>query len=166
MLFVKTNIIDGEEFLTDKHDKPVKYPVKIVLVGGCFDILHHGHITFLAKAKAQGDYLIVALENDSFITSNKNRRPFHNQTQRAEVLASLRSIDLVIKLPTMKSDLDYELLVQKVHPSIIAVTAKDPKIIQKKKYAKIVGAKVVNVSKLITGLSSSTIRDYASILHD
>ena len=46
---------------------------KIVLVGGCFDILHAGHIFFLQKAKLRGDVLIVLLEHDAHITELKKR---------------------------------------------------------------------------------------------
>ena len=52
---------------------------KIVLVGGCFDLLHYGHIEFLKNAKKQGEYLIVALEPDEAIVNYKKRQPIHNQ---------------------------------------------------------------------------------------
>ena len=44
---------------------------KIVLVGGCFDLIHYGHLKFLEAAKEQGDFLIVALESDEFIKKHK-----------------------------------------------------------------------------------------------
>ena len=47
---------------------------KIVLAGGCFDILHLGHITFLEKAKAQGDMLFILLESDENIKKSKRSR--------------------------------------------------------------------------------------------
>ncbi|WP_425362028.1 adenylyltransferase/cytidyltransferase family protein [Candidatus Tisiphia endosymbiont of Mystacides longicornis] len=46
---------------------------QLVLVGGCFDLLHYGHIQFLRNAKAQGNYLIVALEPDETINNYKKR---------------------------------------------------------------------------------------------
>lgn len=50
---------------------------KIVLVGGCFDLLHYGHFTFLKNAKKEGDVLVVALESDEFILNQKKRKPVH-----------------------------------------------------------------------------------------
>src|SRR5271155_5547011 len=51
---------------------------KMVLVGGCFDILHIGHITFLEEAKKQGDMLLVLLESDETITQTKGpHRPIN-----------------------------------------------------------------------------------------
>ena len=104
------------------------HKVKVVLVGGCFDILHYGHIYFLKKAKKLGDLLVVALESDENTKKLKGpKRPIHTQKQRQKMLESLRFVDKVIALPPMKSDSDYEKLVRKVNPDIIAVTAGDTK---------------------------------------
>ena len=101
---------------------------KIVLVGGCFDILHWGHIAFLKKAKKLGDYLVVALESDENTKKLKGPgRPIHTQRERQKMLGSLRFVDKVIALSPMKSDSDYEKLVRKVNPDIIAVTKGDTK---------------------------------------
>jgi len=104
------------------------HKVKVVLVGGCFDILHYGHISFLKKAKKLGNYLVVALESDENTKKLKGPgRPIHNQNQRKKMLESLRFVDKVIALPSMKSDADYKRLVRRVDPDIIAVTAGDTK---------------------------------------
>lgn len=101
---------------------------KVVLVGGCFDILHWGHISFLKKARKLGNYLVVALESDENIRKLKGpNRPIHNQRERKAMLESLRFVDKVIALPSMKSDADYKRLVRRVDPDIIAVTAGDTK---------------------------------------
>jgi len=101
---------------------------KVVLVGGCFDILHYGHISFLKKAKKLGNYLVVALESDENTMKLKGpSRPIHNQNQRKKMLESLRFVNKVIALPPMKSDSDYEKLVRKVNPDIIAITQGDTK---------------------------------------
>ena len=115
----------------------------IVLAGGCFDILHFGHIKFLEKAKKAGDILIIALENDEKIKRLKGKnRPIHSQKMRAEMLAALKSVDFIICLPFMKNNKDYLDLVEKVKPNIIAVTAGDPKLKNKKQQAKFIGGKV------------------------
>ncbi len=130
---------------------------KTVLVGGCFDLLHFGHLTFLRNAKQAGDFLIVALESDEFIKKYKKRDPIHLQEQRAEILASIKYVDLVIKLPLFKSDKEYYDLVERIKPSLIAVTEEDKQIRNKRKQAKLVGAKVAIVSSLVKNLSSQEI---------
>ena len=130
---------------------------KIVLVGGCFDLLHYGHLTFLKKAKKEGDFLIVALESDEFIKDHKDRVSIHSQDQRAEILASLVFVDLVIKLPIFRSDIEYSSFVKKIKPSIIAITKGDKQLDNKKKQAQEVGAKVVTVSDLIRDFSTKEI---------
>ena len=66
----------------------------IVLVGGCFDIVHLGHLIFLEKAKAKGDILIVLLESDENIRKNKGQnRPINNQEDRALFLSKLKMVD-------------------------------------------------------------------------
>jgi len=120
-----------------------------VLVGGCFDILHYGHIHFLKKAKSLGDYLIVALESDKNIKKMKGeKRPIHTQNQRREMLESLEFVDEVISLPDKMKDDDYFKLVGTVNPKIIAVTKGDPILSKKQKQAESIGAKVVEIPKV------------------
>jgi len=122
---------------------------KVVLVGGCFDILHYGHISFLKKAKKLGDYLIVALESDANTKKLKGpSRPIHNQRQRKEILESLNFIDQVIELPDVMKDEDYSRLVETISPDILAVTEGDPMIEKKSAHAKKIGAKVVKIAKV------------------
>lgn len=129
---------------------------KIVLVGGCFDLLHFGHLQFLKAAKKQGNYLIVALESDEFIRRYKYRQPFHTQAQRAAILKQLRVVDKVINLKLLETYTDYLNLVKKIKPDIIALTKGDKQIKNKKKQAKIIGAKVKIVTDIIENLSTST----------
>jgi rfaE bifunctional protein nucleotidyltransferase chain/domain len=122
---------------------------KKVLVGGCFDILHYGHIHFLKNAKRLGDFLVVALESDKNIKRLKGSgRPFHNQKKRKEILESLSFVDEVIILGPKMTDQNYKKMVQRVGPSVIAVTQGDPVLAKKKAHAKLIGAKVVEVSKI------------------
>lgn len=139
---------------------------KVVLVGGCFDILHFGHIKFLERSKKQGNYLIVALESDEFIKSRKNKKPFHNIQERAEILSSIRYVDLVIKLPFFKSGDEYRELVNFIKPKVIAVSSNDKHYEIKKKLAKDVGGKIKIVSKIFKEFSSTSILKYETILSD
>lgn len=130
--------------------------MKRVLVGGCFDLIHYGHIQFLKKAKNQGDYLIVALESDDNVKRKKGiNRPLHTQTQRKRMLESLKMVDEVIMLPTMNSYDDYVSFVRKIKPDIIAVTENDPQLINKQKQAKEIGAAVIDVTPRINPHSTT-----------
>lgn len=123
----------------------------IVLVGGCFDLIHYGHIAFLKEAKRYGNYLVVALESDEQVKKIKgSNRPFHTQFQRREMLEAIAVVDEVLMLPEMKTDQDYIDLVNKTNPSIIAITAGDPITDKKVKQAEAIGARAVVIPKIQT----------------
>ncbi len=68
----------------------------VVFTNGVFDILHRGHVDYLAKAKALGDILIVGLNSDASVRRIKGElRPIVRQEDRAFVLAGLASVDAV-----------------------------------------------------------------------
>jgi FAD synthetase len=116
---------------------------RIVLVGGCFDILHIGHVRFLSEARRMGDYLIVLLESDKKVKDLKGEnRPVFIQSERAEMLSSLRSVDLVVVLPMMEDDRDYSNLVKTIKPNVIAVTENDPRIEKKRRQAEEAGGEL------------------------
>lgn len=131
----------------------------MVLIGGCFDLIHYGHLQFLKKAKALGDKLIVMLESDEFIIKRKYRRPIHNQKQRAELLLGLKFVDKVVKLPYLTSYAAYLKVIKKLQPKIIAITKGDPQLANKQKQAEAVGAKIIIVNALISNLSTRKIID-------
>src|SRR5438128_2909878 len=69
---------------------------RLVFTNGCFDILHVGHVRYLAAARALGDVLLVAVNSDRSVRELKGRgRPLMNEAERAEMLAALSSVDLV-----------------------------------------------------------------------
>ena len=69
----------------------------IVTTNGCFDILHIGHLRYLKKAKSYGDILVVALNSDSSTRALKgDSRPINNENDRAELLANLNCVDIVV----------------------------------------------------------------------
>jgi rfaE bifunctional protein nucleotidyltransferase chain/domain len=71
---------------------------KIVFTNGCFDILHRGHVTYLAEASELGDFLVVGLNSDASVKKlNKGgNRPIQDQDSRALILASLEGVSAVI----------------------------------------------------------------------
>ncbi|HEX4068570.1 MAG TPA: adenylyltransferase/cytidyltransferase family protein [Candidatus Babeliales bacterium] len=130
---------------------------KVVLIGGCFDIIHFGHMQFLEKAKQTGDYLIVALESDERIINDKKRTPIHTQKERAYNLLALRFVDYVIMLPLLNGFDDYLALVQNIKPHSIAITSNDPQQINKQKQTDAIGAQLIIVTDMIGEFSSSAI---------
>lgn len=70
--------------------------MKRVITYGTFDLLHYGHINLLRRAKAFGDYLIVALSTDEFNTVGKNKKCYFSYEQRKQLLEAVRYVDLVI----------------------------------------------------------------------
>lgn len=69
--------------------------MKRVLTYGTFDLLHYGHIRLLKRAKAMGDYLIVAISTDEF-NAVKGKKAYHDYETRREMLEAVRYVDLVI----------------------------------------------------------------------
>ena len=87
--------------------------MKRILTYGTFDLLHYGHIRLLQRAKALGDYLVVALSTDEF-NAGKGKKSYHNYETRKKMLEAVRYVDLVIpeecweqkKLDVEKYDID------------------------------------------------------------
>lgn len=70
--------------------------MKKVITYGTFDLLHYGHINLLRRAKALGDYLIVALSTDEFNWDEKHKKCYFSYEQRKQLLEAIRYVDLVI----------------------------------------------------------------------
>ena len=70
--------------------------MKRVITYGTFDLLHYGHINLLRRAKALGDYLIVALSTDEFNDREKHKRCYFTYEERKMLLEAIRYVDLVI----------------------------------------------------------------------
>jgi rfaE bifunctional protein nucleotidyltransferase chain/domain len=71
---------------------------KVVFTNGCFDILHKGHVTYLAKSAELGDRLIVAINTDASVRElgKGDNRPINPEDARATVLAALGFVDMVV----------------------------------------------------------------------
>lgn len=69
---------------------------RLVFTNGCFDLLHAGHVRYLAEARELGDAMVIGLNSDESVRSLKGEgRPLNSASDRAEVLAALRSVDAV-----------------------------------------------------------------------
>jgi rfaE bifunctional protein nucleotidyltransferase chain/domain len=88
---------------------------KVVFTNGCFDLIHAGHVRYLAEAKGLGDVLVIGLNSDASVSSIKPGRPLTPEDQRAEVLAALESVDYVV---LFGEDTPYK-LIKDVRPDVL-----------------------------------------------
>ena len=89
---------------------------KIVFTNGCFDLLHLGHVDYLAKAKDLGDRLVIGVNTDASVRRLKGKfRPLQDENSRLHLLAALEVVDAVV---LFDEDTPYELIKQ-VQPDIL-----------------------------------------------
>ncbi len=113
LLKIKKDINNEAKKIVDKLKKEGK---KIVFTNGCFDILHLGHIRYLSEAKKLGDFLIVAINSDSSVRRIKgNKRPIIDEKARAEIIAALEFVDMVI---IFSEDTPYN-IIKRLKPDIL-----------------------------------------------
>lgn len=87
----------------------------IVFTNGCFDLLHIGHVRYLAEARSFGDLLVVGVNSDRSVRELKGpRRPLVPETERAEMLAHLASVDAV----TLFDERTADALIEIVRPQV------------------------------------------------
>ena len=89
---------------------------RLVFTNGVFDLLHVGHVRYLAEARSFGDALVVAINSDRTVRELKGQgRPITNESERAEILAALRSVDYV----TIFDDISPRSLIAKLLPDVL-----------------------------------------------
>lgn len=94
---------------------------RIVFTNGCFDLLHAGHVRYLAQARSLGDRLVVGLNSDASVQRLKGAgRPVNTWSDRATVLSALQSVDWVLPFGDDPSEGDTPLkLIQQVSPDVL-----------------------------------------------
>jgi len=103
--------------LIEKVAAARKIGSNIVLANGCFDLMHVGHIRYLAGAKDLGDILVVGVNSDRQATALKGEgRPFMPEDERAEIVSALRFVDLV----TIFDEPTVEELIRAIRPDFHA----------------------------------------------
>jgi D-glycero-beta-D-manno-heptose 1-phosphate adenylyltransferase len=89
---------------------------RLVFSNGVFDLLHVGHVRYLAQARALGDALVVAINSDRTVRELKGSgRPIFNEAERAEILAALKSVDYV----TIFDDISPRSLITTLLPDVL-----------------------------------------------
>lgn len=95
--------------------------LRIVLTSGSFDLIHLGHVKYLAKAKELGDVLVVGVDSDAKIRRRKGEdRPMVPERERLEMLAHQRPVDLLYLKP---EDEERWALIKAVEPDVLVLTA-------------------------------------------
>lgn len=110
-----TGILEEDELVEAVRDARQRGE-RVVMTNGCFDILHAGHVTYLEQARAQGDRLIVAVNDDASVTRLKGPgRPINAVDRRMAVLAGLEAVDWV----TSFAEDTPENLLRELHPDVL-----------------------------------------------
>jgi FAD synthetase len=133
--------------------------LKVVLVGGVFDLIHPGHIHTLKAAKAEGDVLVVVVARQSTAQKiKKYRKIYHNEKLRRDLVTSLNFVDLALigKEGTLYDTVEY------VKPNVIALgydQAHSEKEIAENCKKRNLNVQVIRLSTPIPGSKSSKIKD-------
>ena len=132
--------------------------IKVVLVGGVFDLLHVGHIHTLKSAKLLGDVLIIVVATDSTVSNlKKNRKIYHDEKSRLELVSSIKFVDKAV-IGRKKSIYD---TVEFVRPDIIALgydQIHDEIAMKKNCFDRGLNLDVVRLSSPLPELKSSLIK--------
>lgn len=121
-LYIGSKKINSEDCIKNLSEMLIicqelkKQNKKIVFTNGCFDLLHKGHVEYLQVSKSYGDVLIVGLNSDKSVSSNKGKnRPINSQYDRAFILAATEAVDYVV---IFNEETPYN-LIKKIKPNIL-----------------------------------------------
>lgn len=113
--YIYNKILD-ESTLQSRLEEWRKMGCKVVFTNGCFDILHRGHVEYLAQAAEKGDVLMIGLNTDASVRRLKGEtRPINDEQSRALLLAALEFVDAVV---LFDEDTPYS-LIEKVRPDVL-----------------------------------------------
>lgn len=118
-----------------------------VLVSGCFDILHAGHVQFFEDAKALGDHLTVCFASDEVLRMYKGRISSIPEDNKEFLIGSLKVVDEVVKSSNLDPTFDFIEHVKKIKPDILAITEDDKHIEEKQNFCKTHDMKLVILPK-------------------
>jgi len=148
-----TKILSGDTLLAERARLHAAGET-LVFTNGVFDILHVGHVRYLAEARALGDALVVAINSDASVRELKGAgRPLMNENERAEILAALRATSYV----TIFDDVSPRTLIARLLPDVL-VKGGDyaPDEIHGREEVEAAGGRVVSLP-FVKGVSTSGI---------
>src|ERR687898_432128 len=159
----KIHELSEKGFVDKNHIPQISFigrdAIKVVLVGGVFDLIHPGHIHTLKAAKAEGDVLVVVIARQSTAQKIKKfRKIYHDEVLRQELVTSLNFVDLAIigKEGTLYDTVEY------VKPNVIALgydQAHSEKEIAESCEKRNLNVQVIRLSTPIPGSKSSKIKE-------
>lgn len=121
---------------------------KTVLVSGCFDLMHFGHVQFLQDAAALGDRLVVCVAGEAPLAQHKGRFPAIPTEHKAAILKEFECVDdVVIATKAVKKGMDFVPYLNSIRPDILAVTTDDQYIQEKRILCKSRGIEYVSLPK-------------------
>ena len=128
--------------------------MRVVFTNGCFDLLHPGHTRYLAEARRLGDALIVAVNSDRSVRALKGAgRPIMPESERAEILAALESVDYV----TIFDDLTPQAVIARMLPHVLVKGADwGPTEVVGRAEVEAAGGRVVSLP-VVPGYSTSSL---------
>jgi len=128
--------------------------IRVVFTNGCFDLLHPGHTRYLAEARRLGDALIVAVNSDRSVRALKGAgRPIMPESERAEILAALESVDYV----TIFDDLTPQAVIARMLPHVLVKGADwGPTEVVGRAEVEAAGGRVVSLP-VVPGYSTSSL---------
>ena len=91
--------------------------IKVVFIGGGFEVIHYGHLYTIKKARGLGDALVVSVARDSTIRKRKNREPLVGEGDRARLLSALRYVDAAV----LGVEGDIYLTLERTGPDVVAL---------------------------------------------
>jgi rfaE bifunctional protein nucleotidyltransferase chain/domain len=112
---MKGKVLSPEQML-EARERLRSTGARLVFTNGVFDLLHVGHVRYLAQARALGDALVVAINSDRCVRDLKGSdRPVFDEAERAEILAALRCVDYVV----IFDDISPRKLIGKLLPDVL-----------------------------------------------
>jgi D-beta-D-heptose 7-phosphate kinase/D-beta-D-heptose 1-phosphate adenosyltransferase len=150
---MKAKILSIEEMLAER-ERLRTAGARLVFTNGVFDLLHVGHVRYLAQARALGDALVVAINSDRTVRELKGPdRPVFDEAERAEILAALRQVDYVV----IFDDISPRSLISRLLPDVL-VKGGDYQLdeIHGREEVEAAGGKVISLP-FVDGASTTTI---------
>lgn len=113
---IQQKIFNSSQALKQQTAQWQEAGLTVVFTNGCFDILHRGHVDYLAKAADLGDKLVVAVNTDASVSKLKGKhRPIQDEQSRLQILASLQCISAVV---LFDEQTPYE-LIKLIEPNVL-----------------------------------------------
>ncbi len=130
--------------------------MKKVLVSGCYDIIHAGHIRFFEAARRYGDHLTVCFASDPVLLLAKKRKSAVTEASKKMILASLRCVDGVVMSSDLDPVFDYKTHLEKMRPDVFVVTDDDKQLEAKRALCEKNGVQLVVIPRQFSEDGSTT----------